>query len=312
MKLLEVISRYLEHKHSLGYKLQKEEFILKAFGKHVGDVPINSITTAMVLGYINNRNGRVTESWFIKHRVLAGLFHFALTRCFSNVSPMPRSIPKKTVPDFVPYIYTHAELKKLLDSIAPTCSARVPIDIEVLRTLILLLYGTGLRLGEALSLTTHEVNLNQRYVYIHETKFFKSRFVPLGTDLMQILTEYIKKRIDGANPEAIPLFSFRDGSRLSQSATRNAFRRMRLYAGIQREGGPRCQPRLQDLRHSFAVHRLVEWYQNNADLKDLLPKLAIYMGHKDLISTQHYLTMTPELLEKASLRFERYARGEPS
>jgi len=65
MKLLEVISRHLEHKHSLGHKLQKEEFIFKAFGKHVGDVPINSITTAMVLGYLNNKNGRVTEIWFI-------------------------------------------------------------------------------------------------------------------------------------------------------------------------------------------------------------------------------------------------------
>jgi integrase len=94
---------------------------------------------------------------------------------------------------------------------------------------------------------------------------------------------------------------------LSQSATDSAFRRLRACAGIQRDGGPRHQPRLHDLRHSAAVHRLVAWYQTGIDLQDLLPKLATYLGHVDLSSTQRYLTMTPELLREASLRFERYA-----
>ncbi|MBS1172948.1 MAG: site-specific recombinase, phage integrase family, partial [Proteobacteria bacterium] len=104
-----------------------------------------------------------------------------------------------------------------------------------------------------------------------------------------------------------PFFCFRDGAPLSKSAARSAFRRLRAEAGVVREGGQRQQPRLHDLRHSAAVHRLVAWYRSGADLHDLLPKLATYLGHENLSATQHYLTMTPDLLHEASQRFERYA-----
>jgi integrase len=77
-----------------------------------------------------------------------------------------------------------------------------------------------------------------------------------------------------------------------------------------RDGGPRRQPRIHDLRHTAAVHRLISWYRSGKDLQDLLPKLATYLGHGDLSSTQHYLTLTPELLQEAGLRFEHYAIGE--
>ena len=88
-----------------------------------------------------------------------------------------------------------------------------------------------------------------------------------------------------------------------------AFRRLRSIAGIKREGGARNQPRLHDLRHSAAVHRVTSWYRSGADLNDLLPKLATYLGHKDLSGTQRYLTMTEELLAEASRRFEAFAQG---
>jgi len=176
--------------------------------------------------------------------------------------------------------------------------------------LLLLLYGTGLRLGEALALTVGEVDLRQAYLRIRETKFFKSRLVPLGKDLVGVLTKYVLRRLElqGAPVES-PLFYFLDGSPLSQSAAQSAFRRLRSYAEVEREGGPRRQPRLHDLRHTAAVHRLVAWYRSGADLQQLLPKLATYLGHVNLSSTQRYLTMTPELLREASLRFEHYAMG---
>lgn len=312
MKLSEAITMYLDHKRALGYRFFKEGYILRSFLKRVGNLPVASIEPKAVLSYLN-QSGLVTATWIKKHHVISGLFHFMLVHGLAKSSPVPHSIPNKTSPDFVPYIYSHAELKSLLDAIPATTSVRVPIDIDVLRTLILLLYGAGLRLGEALTLTTDEVDLRQRCLSIHDTKFFKNRLVPVGTDLSLILTEHIGKlRASHTASEKIPLFCFRDGSPLSQSAARSAFRRMRLHAGIQREGGSRWQPRLHDLRHTFAVHRLIAWYRSDANLQELLPKLAIYMGHVDLSSTQHYLTMTPELLAQASLRFERYAKGEQS
>jgi integrase/recombinase XerD len=90
----------------------------------------------------------------------------------------------------------------------------------------------------------------------------------------------------------------------------SAFQQIRVHAGLSREGGPRCQPRLHDLRHTSAVHRLTSWYREGKDVQKLLPQLSVYMGHTHLAATQVYLTVTPELLHEASMRFERYATPE--
>jgi len=89
-----------------------------------------------------------------------------------------------------------------------------------------------------------------------------------------------------------------------------AFQRLRKYAGIRRSDTTRFQPRMHDLRHSFAVHRLTEWYRQGADAQRLVYHLSVYLGHVSLVGTQVYLTMTPEVLQQTGARFERYARGE--
>ncbi len=124
------------------------------------------------------------------------------------------------------------------------------------------------------------------------------------------MLEYVDKRncVYSATPDS-PFLCKRDGSMLTQSAARNAFRRLLAIAKVRRDGGPRRQPRFHDLRHAAAVHRLIAWYRSGANLQDSLPRLATYLGHVDLSSTQRYLTMTSELLSEASLRFERYAMG---
>ncbi len=312
MKLWKVISLYLSHKRSLGCRFRTEEAILRSFCKSVGNGPIATIEAEAVLVFLNN-NGPVTEYSVKKYRVLSGFYRYSMARGMVEVSPLPHSIPKSTAAAFVPYIYSHEELKRLLDAVPAACAGRVPIEEEVFRTFLLLLYGAGLRIGEALALTLSDVDLRQAYLHLRETKFFKSRLVPLGTDLTEILTEYVSiAHEENTAPAKAPLLYFRDGSPLSQSAARSAFRRLRSHAGVLREGGPRRQPRLHDLRHTAAVHRIIAWYQSGADLQELLPKLATYLGHVDLSSTQRYLTMTPELLRQASLRFQHYAIGERS
>jgi integrase len=255
-----------------------------------------------------NGNGPVTEYWIKKYRVLSGLYRYALARGLAERVPLPSAIPKPTVPAFVPYIYSHEELKRLLDAVPAACAGRVPIEGNVLKTLLLVLYGAGLRIGEALALRLGDVDPDEACLRVCETKFYKSRLVPLGTDLTGVLSEYLAERNEShPSAEQASLFCFRDGSPLSQSAARSAFRRLRAHAGVLREGGARRQPRLHDLRHAAAVHRLIAWYRSGADVQALLPKLATYLGHVDLASTQRYLTLTPELLQQASQRFERYA-----
>jgi integrase len=308
MRCTVIVASYISHKRSLGHRFQTEEHLLLAFCKSVEDEPLATIGQEAVSSFLNGR-GPITDFWTKKYHVLSGFYRFALRRDMVKASPLPRTIPKLTVPAFVPYIYSHQELKRLLDAVPAACSNFAAVDEKGLRTFILLLYGAGLRMGEALALTMSDVDLPGACLHIRETKFFKSRLVPTGKDLTKVLSDYIKTTHDGVSPPDAPLFRSRNGSALSKSAARSAFRRMRSYAGVRREGGANRQPRLHDLRHTAAVHRLIAWYQSGADLQDLLPKLAVYLGHVDLSSTQHYLTLTPDLLREASLRFEQYALG---
>jgi site-specific recombinase XerD len=307
MNLSAVVSQYVSHKRSLGHRFQAEGFLLRAFCKAVGDAPIASVKPESVLAFLDG-NGPVTDYWAKKYRVLGGLYRFARARGLASGSPLPRSIPRPTAPAFVPYIYSHAELKHLLDAVPAACAGRAPIDDYVFRALLLLLYGAGLRISEALSLTMGDVDLRKAMLRIRETKFYKTRIVPLGIDLTRALIEYtVKRNASHCDTADASFFCFRNGTPLSKSAARSAFRRLRTRAGVRREGDARHQPRLHDLRHAAAVHRVIAWYRSGADLQDLLPKLATYLGHVDLSATQRYLTMTPELLAEASLRFEHYA-----
>lgn len=309
MKIAAAVSSYISLKRTQGLRFRAEDAILKAFCKAVGDILIASVEATAVLAFLDGR-GPVTETWAKKYHVLTGLYRFALARGWVSASPLPRSIPKPAAPAFVPYIYSHTELKRLLDAIPAACTERAAIDAYVFRTLILLLYGAGLRLGEALALSVDDVDLQQACLDVRETKFFKHRLVPMGTDLTNVMCEYVVKRngMHAATADS-PFLCCRDGSMLSQSAARNAFRRLLAMAKIEREGGTRRQPRLHDMRHTAAVHRVIAWYRSGVDLQERLPKLATYLGHVDLSATQRYLTMTPELLSEASQRFERYAMG---
>ena len=307
MKLSQAVSLYIDHKRALGMRFQNEEFILKAFTKSLNDPVIADTGDVSVLAFLHG-HGPVTHTWLKKYRVLSGFYRFAQIRNMVMCSPLPHNIPRQNGPAFVPYIYSQSEIKQLLDAIPGVCNARVPLDGYVLRALILSIYGAGLRIGESLRLTVGDVDLIQACLLIRETKFYKTRFVPLSKDLTKVLTEYSNTR-DASHSidEQEPFFCQRNGQPVSQSIVRSAFRRMRTAAGIVRDGSARNQPRIHDLRHSAAVHRLIAWYRQGEELRDLLPKLATYLGHVDLSGTQRYLTMTPELLHEASLRFEHYA-----
>ena len=179
---------------------------------------------------------------------------------------------------------------------------------DTFRTLLLFLYATGMRLGEALRLRLADVDLTLASITIRDTKFYKSRIVPLGSDIERRVRQYLHQP-GRRNQSHRPLFQTKNGNPISALAAGTSFSRLRQIAGIGRRDDSYFQPRLHDLRHTFAVHRLTEWYRQNADVQRLLPALSTYLGHVSLSSTQRYLTMTPELLEQANRRFEQYACG---
>ena len=307
MRLYDVVTEYVAYKRALGMGFDTEATILGSFCRRVGDVPLIAVTADQVRTYLDG-NTPVSSYWQRKYTALAGLYRFALSRGYANAFPLPCRFPRFP-PPLVPYIYSQAELKRLLEATPGACGRQVPLDAYVFRTLILLLYGACLRLGEALRLTLRDVDLDQAVLCIRETKFYKTRLVPLGQDLSTVLNQYVQRRnITHSQESSAPFFCFRDGRPLSQSAVRSAFRRLRVQAGVRRDDGAHYQPRLHDLRHAGVVHRLVAWYRSGADLQHLLPQLATYLGHIDLAATQRYLTLTPELLHEASIRFERYVK----
>jgi integrase/recombinase XerD len=249
--------------------------------------------------------GPITRFWERKHSVLRGFYRFAIARGYVDQSPLPRNVPRP-LQAFEPYIYSREELHRLLDAIIANDHPGNHIDPETYRVLLLLLYGAGLRISEALALTAADVDLAARILIIRESKFYKTRLVPIGGDLCLVLIRYATthRRDRGDSP----FFLSRRGDAVTRQNAESAFRRLRVRAGIMRnDDNPRHQPRLHDLRHTMAVHRLVSWYRNGADVQRLLPQLSTYLGHVHIAGTQRYLTLTPELLREASARFEHYA-----
>ena len=308
MSTAATIASYIQHNRGLGKRFRSEGLVLLAFARSVGDVPLSGIQPAMISRFLDRKGNReITRRQ--KYRVLARFFRFAVTRGRLKASPMPAMEWKRNSATRTPYIFSVDELRRLLAAVPETADAQSSIDPETLRTFLLVVYGAGLRRGEARRLKIEDVDLAQALIHVRETKFFKSRIVPLGTSLNEAIRPFATKRRKCLADGGSSLFTKRDGTPLCNSTIGGVFKRLRTIAGIRREGDSRNQPRLHDLRHSAAVHRVIAWYRSGADLNDLLPKLATYLGHKDLSGTQHYLTMTDELLTEASRRFEAFARG---
>ena len=310
MRFNDIVDDYITQQRSLGKHYTSEANTLNAFGRLMGNVPVRDIEPGMISRFVD-QGATSYETRNKKYRALSGLFFFAVSRRLLKISPMPRR-RKRVYPTFVPYIYSEAELKRLLAAIPmATEGARLVIDADTLRTFLLLLYGAGLRRGEAMRLKIEDVDLEQSLIHVRQTKFFKTRIVPLSDSLTAVMRAFIARTGDAYSAGAESgRFSSRDGTPLCGQTLGVAFRRLCKIADIQRDGGARNQPRMHDLRHSAAVHRVTAWYRSGADLNDLLPKLATYLGHTGLAGTQRYLTMTQELLAEASSRFEAFSGGQ--
>jgi integrase/recombinase XerD len=309
MRVSDLVSAYLDYRRALGARMKGEAFILRAFCKTVADASPSAIAAEQVCAYLYR--GCVTPQTIArKLRALNGFYRYLATRHGIQLPALPQA-PKTKTSTFVPYIYSHEEIRRLLQAAPVACKNPLALfDEYTLRTVLLLLYGAGLRLGEAIRLDIGDVDLDEAVLTVRRTKFFKTRLVPLGKDLARVLIDY-RQRCDQLPSSSAdrPFFRMRNGERIEQFTVERTFRLLRKIACVSRPGGARRQPRLHDFRHAAAVHRLIAWYRRGADLQYLLPRLATYLGHKDLSGTQHYLTLTPVLLREASKRFERYAGG---
>jgi integrase len=181
-------------------------------------------------------------------------------------------------------------------------------------TLIGLLAATGLRPGEVLALDKSDVDLNHGILSIRQSKFGKSRFVPLADSTRAALVNYAKQRDKLClRPRSEAFLVSERGQRLQGCTARRTFARISCAVGVRPATGSRRGgrgPRLQDFRHCFATRKLIEWYRAGVDVGRELPKLATYLGHVDVAHTYWYLEAVPELLQLATDRLGAHRFGD--
>src|SRR6266849_1083364 len=308
MKLSDIIDTYITFKRSLGMRFHTQGRVLRRFCRAMGDIDIDEVRPEAVHAFLNG-HGPITAGWQVKYCALGGFYRYALSRGFVAASALPTVRPELP-PYGRPHIYSVGEIGRLLAATEVVRSPKSPLQAQTYRTLLLLLYSTGARIGEALSLTLADVDLADCVLTIRDTKFFKSRWVPIGPRLTVDLIAYAQRRryLPQPHGEQSAFFASVLGSALRYRDVNAHFQKIRQKAGIQRDRAAHFAPRIHDLRHTAAVHRVCAWYRAGADVQKLLPRLATYLGHRDIGSIQRYLTMTPELLQEASKRFEAYVQ----
>lgn len=300
---------FLRFKHAMGISYRRAEFVIDGFVRFVaanwGEHREVALDEA-VLRWTTRIAGRKAVTVGLEFGVVRQLCLYRRRRDPSSYVPEHALAPVKESM-FLPYIFTHDEIRRLLAA-AASHEGRF-IWSTMLHTLILVLYCTGMRLGEAARLSTADVDLDRGTLMVQRSKG-RSRIVPIRADLVRELRCYMDKRLRlvselHADPPAF--FLRRNATALTVRSASSAIRKLLCDLGIKPPHG-RTGARPYEFRHAFAVHRLTAWATAGVDVHAKLPWLSAYLGHLNVLGTEVYLKATPQLLELASGRFEDHLR----
>jgi len=296
---------FLQFKRSLGYGYIRAEFTLLEFDRFLLEYVRKHrdwhLDQAMI-GWLGSKPGRKAVSVSMDAAVLRQ-FCIYLRRLPGRAHIREPLWPRlQTESSFVPYVLTEGDIRRLLD--LATQLDRPCFRACLYRTLILLLYCTGLRFGEALRLRLRDVDTHAGILFVEPFKG-RARWVPFARSLSREMERYLAARKSIASAQPGDRFFVGANSRtLPVSTAACTLRGLFEKAGLKPAQG-RVGPRPYDFRHAFAVHRLSRWCRQGVDLHARLPWLSAYMGHIDILGTETYLTATPELLELAGSRLRR-------
>ena len=307
--LRDAIEEYLALRRSLGFKLHDTARGLRAFAAFLEQKAAPYITTALALEWAMQPVHQQPSEWA---RRLGFVRVFA--RHWRASDPRTEIPPAGLLPfrpqRAQPYLYSEQEIQKLLTA-AKGLSAPNQLRPWTYHCLFGLLVVSGMRLSEALKLERQDVDLDQAVLTIRQTKFNKTRLIPLHRSTRDVLTDYAARRDRLVPCPASPCFLLNDqGRRLDPSAVHRTFYELSRQIGLR---GPTDHrgPRLHDFRHRFAVYTLIEWYRAGQDLERRLPVLSTFLGHAHVADTYWYLSIHPELMGLATRRLEQ-RWGAPS
>lgn len=312
MKLRRLMERYIEWRRLHGAVFQKEAEILYRFCDRMDpEMNCDEVDRADVWLFLADCGTHV-HARADRYRTISGFYRYAISRGFVSRSPLPpRDTEPKVPKSRRPHVYSPEQVARLFGAIRGSRKKATKLDESTFRTLLLLLYGTGMRIGEALRLTIADIDLNEAVVTVRQTKFNKSRIVPLGDQLCEVVRAYAEQRMRRKLPNQLDsgFLANCDGTPLRYRTALSAFRKLLTEAKIQPAGESFQKPNLHSFRHTFAVNRVVTWYRDGADVQQMLPALSTCLGHNNLEGTRTYLSMTPDLLCRASSRFDDWANG---
>ena len=296
-----LMAQFVQQKQACGYRYNEATRILARLDRFLCDGALSQCELPRSLSRKWLAKQRHESSSTHQHRI-GVVRQFAVYMCrLGYPADVPdRSLTVKCSAAFSPRILTQAEMQQLLhavDQLKPT--AHAPLRHLIMPEVFRLLYGCGFRLGEVLHLRVADVDLHQGILTVREAKFGKDRLVPPALSLVQRLQRYA----DGMGPCSPDAYFFRSpyGGPWSLSAVYSLYRELLLQCGIAHAGRGKG-PRVHDLRHAYAVHTLLRWCREGADLDVKLPVLATYMGHQSLAGTQRYLHLTAELFPEITVR----------
>jgi site-specific recombinase XerD len=305
-RLANELQDFLEFKRSLGMQYDSAEWMLRRFDRFVAQTFKGRGTIDLKVAI---------EEWLATFhcKPVTITNHFLVIRKFCLF--LRRRDPNGFVPDrdlaprvygshHLPHIFSPGEVRMLLDEIG---KMQNPFRLRAYRALLLILYCTGVRTGEALRLRIRDVDLREKVLRVEVSKA-KSRWVPFEETLAKELSDYLRERrqISPASEDSRFLVQ-PNGSPFGRTTVSSRLTVLLRQAGMKPRRG-RLGPRPYDTRHSFAVNRLTEWYREGVDVQERLAWLSAYLGHDDLLGTQDYLQLTPELRRIVSTRQENYIR----
>lgn len=309
MKIIDLITLYVEYRRSLGEKFHTNAMVLSHFGKYVGEgAEMETLTEEKVTEYLYSGHKTVTAIWFCRYGAMKGFLAWCLSRGHTDKWLLTDTVPKRPE-HIIPYIYSNGELRLIFDNALTYQKKRSNIYPECVRTILMVTYFLGLRIHETMSLKIRDIDMEENYIHIRESKFYKTRIVTFNHPVRKMLVSFYEWRLRQGMPDTPDtcLWLDRRNEPMKKDTINGIFERIRAKAGIRREDGAIYQPRIHDLRHTFAVNRLRQWYEGGDDVQTLIPALSAYMGHKHLSHTSVYLTMTDKILKLTSDIFEDYA-----
>lgn len=292
------VERYLTIRRSVGFKLARAEKLLADYLRYldkVGDTVI-TVDTALTWACLPADG---TSNWRGHRLSVVRAFARHLHAIDATHQVPPAGLLPSRSNRAVPYLYSHDDIAALM---VAARALRSPLRAATFETLVGLLAVTGMRIGEALRLDRDDIDVARAVIHVRQTKFGKSRDIPVHPTTIDTLITYAQRRDELCpHPRDRSLFVSLAGTRLLYCNVHLAWLGLVRHAGLTpRPAG--CRPRPHDLRHAFATHTVLDWYRNGADVAARMPMLSTYLGHIDPAATYWYLSAAPELLALAAGR----------